>query len=373
MSRYSNKRSDSVSSGSVPLPVVDWSAIGRSAPVHLEVDYQGPKAPLPEADVFIVTWTTAEWSAFDHVFYDSQTERYSDNREFEKKWLAYQLNAPDGGGYPLWGEYQMVGIDNAKGEQLKVLLFHSEAHLAYSPYLPGLTTMLNQIIAEVNPQRFISIGTAGGCNDVSYLGDTVVTNAGYVDLSLPENNAPYNHETVVGEWFPESNLYDQVKSRLLFKLDQVCTFPALESMVKDMHSEYPFTQPYGLSDLLNKFIAPEELGNPNIQLRAEVPLKTTDSYYIALSETSDDQYAVLEMDDAIIAKLCKDAGIAFAFYRNISDPVVRVFDEQGGAIPQDVRDKWSSEIYSSFGFYTSYNGALACYAGVAAFTITPRA
>jgi len=234
--------------------------------------------------------------------------------------------------------------------------------------------MVTQILEQVKPQRFISIGTSGGCNMNSYLGDTVVTNAGYVDLSMPENTkfCPYNHDIIGGTWFPDSNLYDAVKTHLLMPLYKVCTWDQLHSMVANMHKEYPDTVPYILSDLLNELITPGKLDRPNIQLRKNVPLKTTDNYYIALSSTSDDQYAVLEMDDAILAKLCKDKNIDFAFYRNISDPIVREHDEQGKPIPQSVRDNWSGEIYSNFGMFTSYNGALTCYAGVAGCDVTPR-
>ena len=147
MSRYSDRDYGYNTAADTPLPIVDWAAIGCSAPVHLPVDYQGPQADLPEADIFIVTWTTAEWSAFDHVFYSSDTERYASNRDFKNAWHHYEQDAPAGAQFPLWGEYQMVGINNAKGEQLKVLIFHSETHLAYSPYLEGLTKMVKQILA----------------------------------------------------------------------------------------------------------------------------------------------------------------------------------------------------------------------------------
>lgn len=372
MSRYSNLRERNTIPNKIPLPVINWGAINRSAPVHFPLDYGGKDAPLPEADIFIVTWTTAEWSALDHVFFESETERYSDNYEFEYKWLKYQKNAPKGGDFPLWGEYQMVGIDNVRGEQLKVLLFHSEAHLAYSPYLTGLTTMLKQIIDEVKPQCFISIGTAGGCNISSFLGDTVVTNAGYVDLKLPQNQPAYNHQTITGSWFPDSELYQVIQENLLLKLNAICSWTGLENMVVHMHKKFPFTSNYNLPDLINELITPERLGTPKIDLCNGIPLKTTDFYYIATSNVSDKQYAVLEMDDAIIAELCQDAGIDFAFYRNISDPLVPVLDKKGNKIPAEVRDKWSGEIYSNFGFFTSYNGALACYAGVAGCSVSPR-
>jgi uncharacterized membrane protein len=62
------------------------------------------------------------------------------------------------------------------------------------------------------------------------------------------------------------------------------------------------------------------------------------------------------MDDAVIAQACKTAGTAFGFVRNISDPV------QNAALPPKAQGNWGSAIYDAYGFYTSYNGALAAWA-----------
>jgi hypothetical protein len=67
-------------------------------------------------------------------------------------------------------------------------------------------------------------------------------------------------------------------------------------------------------------------------------------------------YACIEMDDAVIAQACKTAGTAFGFVRNISDPV------QNAALPPKAQGNWGSAIYDAYGFYTSYNGALAAWA-----------
>jgi hypothetical protein len=54
-----------------PLPVVDWKSVGGAVPRPVEVDYQGPNAPLPAADLALPTWTSAEWSALDHALLTS--------------------------------------------------------------------------------------------------------------------------------------------------------------------------------------------------------------------------------------------------------------------------------------------------------------
>ena len=53
------------------LPVVDWSAINATAPTGLLL----PRTKLPNADIAVITWTSAEWSALDHVFINSDKER----------------------------------------------------------------------------------------------------------------------------------------------------------------------------------------------------------------------------------------------------------------------------------------------------------
>jgi hypothetical protein len=65
------------------------------------------------------------------------------------------------------------------------------------------------------------------------------------------------------------------------------------------------------------------------------------------------------MDDAIIAEACVAAGKQFGFVRNISDPV------QSAAQPAKMQGNWGSTIYDAYGFYTSYNGALAAWAMLA--------
>jgi len=94
------------------------------------------------------------------------------------------------------------------------------------------------------------------------------------------------------------------------------------------------------------------------------PLLTTDYYYIA-DGNSAAKYAVLEMDDAIIGYVAQQKGRSFAFSRNISDPIVPS-KSKGKTIDPSIREDWSGEIYQRFGFYTSFNGALATWAALTA-------
>src|SRR5215468_10378775 len=66
-------------------------------------------------------------------------------------------------------------------------------------------------------------------------------------------------------------------------------------------------------------------------------------------------FTAIEMDDAVIGEACAKSNTAFGFVRNISDPV------QAAALPTKVQGNWGSAVYDAYGFYTSYNGAIATW------------
>lgn len=371
MSRYSDVWVKPNTGDWPPLPVVDWQRIGQSAPVPVPVAYQGADAPLPRADVVVMTWTSAEWSAFDQVFLNSATTRTREATDWRQSWYAYSRNAPTVAGVspytPLWGYYQLVDIPGAGGAPQRVLLFKCNTHLAHAPWFQGLAQMVQLILADAQPSLILSIGTAGGTRPDVRLGDTVVTNAAHIKLQNPENaGAGIDGQTFTSSGpFPSQDLYAQVQAQLMFRMSSVATYPALQSALAQMHHAVPNSSQFGLEDLLNDAIRPESLHDPRALPMPGTPLLTTDFYYIATGDNAA-QYAVLEMDDAVIAYVAGQAGVDYAFFRNISDPLVPAATAGGTTIPDPVRDGWSSQIYEGFGLYTSYNGALATWASLAA-------
>ena len=115
-----------------------------------------------------------------------------------------------------------------------------------------------------------------------------------------------------------------------------------------------------LNDLLNEALRPEELTKPKIEVLKDVPLLTTDFYYIAVGDHAD-AYSFLEMDDAVVGREANKLGVRFACIRNISDPVVPARTHKGDPISDVIRADWSGLIYTSCGLFTSYNGALATW------------
>src|SRR6185295_4203280 len=114
---------------------------------------------------------------------------------------------------------------------------------------------------------------------------------------------------------------------------------------------------YSLSDLNPGNLG---MGDPSPQIydmtRSSTSLLTTSTFVVGTTSGSYQSFACIEMDDAVIGKVCESSGTSFGFVRNVSDPV------QNQNLPSKVQGKWGSTIYDAYGFYTSYNGALAAWA-----------
>jgi hypothetical protein len=89
-------------------------------------------------------------------------------------------------------------------------------------------------------------------------------------------------------------------------------------------------------------------------------LLTTPTFVVGTTDGQYQSYTCIEMDDAIIGQVCSASNVAFTFVRNVSDPV------QNAALPASMQGNWGSAIYDCYGLYTSYNGALAAWALLAA-------
>ena len=342
------------------LPVINWKKIGEEAPKVLSVNYEGPNASLPKADIVVITWTSAEWSALDHVFVRSSQTRNPYDEKWRNKWNLYSKGAPESEFSKLWGYFRLVEI---KGQT--ILLFKSDTHLAHPPYIEGLTQMVQAIIADAQPRQIYSIGTAGGSSLNEMLGDTVVTNCGHIILKKEENSAtPYNNQTVSCKWFPSLKLQKKVTDNLLMPLNLVLNTNELDYLIDKLHKEKPKSSSLTLTDLVNKPLNPRNLKVPRILPCKNIPLLTTDYYFIANGNDAS-EYCTLEMDDTVVGHVAKEEKVDFTFVRNISDPIVATYDETGAAIPDDIRDEWSSLIYETCGLYTSFNGALATWACIA--------
>ena len=140
----------------------------------------GPDDPLPQADVVVITWTVDEVAGLAHVM----TPKVSADRwyRYARDFATYAPNirpyAPASHAKRL-GSYMPTMVGNTK-----VLCMKSELHLNQDGVKTGEGTatlpvkdFFKQIIDEVQPKVFLTIGTAGSVYDAFGLGDVVVTRA----------------------------------------------------------------------------------------------------------------------------------------------------------------------------------------------------
>lgn len=356
------------------LPPINWARIKQTPPVPLPIDHRLPDDPLPAADVVVVTWTSAEWSALDHVFAgDEGVERSSEDRSWKQNWFAYTRNvgtfSPDQKSGPLWGYFRLVQITDLSQRPWRVLLFKSNSHLAHPPWIDGLSTMTRLILADTGADRIFSIGTAGGGRLSARLGDVIVTNAALLRLERPQNMMDRDNGALFRcqTWFPPSSLRAEIESNLLYRLNGLVTQNSLAEMLEQLKLRSADDRERArltLEDLVNDPINPTNLGTPRIHMLKDVPLLTTDFYFIGADDDAE-AYSFLEMDDAVIAREAGRLGVRYNFIRNVSDPIVGTRTRDARPLSDRVRGDWSALIYEQCGFATSFNGALATWGAIA--------
>jgi hypothetical protein len=234
-----------------------------------------------------------------------------------------------------------------------VLLFKSNTHLDW-PGQQYLEDLIGRLIDDVKPKLLLSIGTAGGARTSDHIGTVNIVRSGTLYVkNEPQSKWPIYSNKWSANWtIPKEKSF----SKLLFPI------PTIESDLQSLSDQ--FNKYYGTSYSLSK-LNPGNLnmGDPMPQLNNMTPgktsLLTTSTFVVATTAGNFNTFACVEMDDAVIANVCVSRKTPFGFFRNISDPV------QNQALPQKAQGNWGSCIYSVYGLYTSYNGALAAWAAVA--------
>ena len=190
-----------------------------------------------------------------------------------------------------------------------------------------------------------------GAKTTDHIGTVRAVSAGTLDAG--SGTWPVYSNTWPADW---SVLNNAGFAKLLFPIPT--TSSDLQSLCNQLNQYYGYQPPYTLSQLnpddLNMGSSSPAIDNTT---GGSASLLTTSTFVVGTTAGTYDQYAVIEMDDAVVGKVCKSKGIPFGFIRNVSDPV------QNADLPSDVQGNWGSAIYDSYGFYTS--GALAAWAIIA--------
>lgn len=324
------------------LAPIDWSVIGQSAPQLPET----PAGELPLADAVVITWAEAEWAALQHIFCGSgQSMPYSNrNTSTWPGWQQYTEDLSKVSGWDYWGNFRLVLLGSKR-----VLLFKSNTHLDY----PGgayLTQLINRLINIVKPGLILSIGTAGGAMPSNHIGTVNAVHAGTMYAAgQPET-----------QWKTYSNAWQagwEIISQPAFQqlLVPIPTTTAdIDAIVSQFNTFYKTA--YAAADLnIDNLALGDKVPLLQNMTGAGTSLLTASSFVVGDSAGNYQNFACIEMDDAVIAQACEAAATSFGFIRNISDPV------QNAALPAKVQADWGSAIYDAYGFYTSVNGALAAW------------
>ncbi len=328
-----------------PLPAVDYAAVNRTAPSLL----QTTAGMLPKASAVVITWAEAEWAALEHVFCSGASPMpYSDrSRSDWPGWENYAANLPQGApsGWEYWGSYRLVELGGKP-----VLLFKSNTHLDW-PGASFLRTLIELLVSEVEPALIMSIGTAGGAKTTDHVGTVRAVSAGTLyQAGQPATRWP---EYKNGWTASDVLLRDPNFRAMLFPVPTSASALGALSAAFNRHYGTAYSLAQLDPDGLNLGDAVPQIDN---QTGGGASLLTTSTFVVGTTSGEYQAYTSIEMDDAVIGEACAASGTAFAFVRNVSDPV------QNAALPAEVQGNWGSAVYDAIGFYTSYNGAISAWA-----------
>jgi nucleoside phosphorylase len=321
------------------LPVINWGLVGQAAPNVLDTPLN-----LPSAAAVVITWAAAEWAALQHVFCGGNTAMAYSKRNASdwSGWQRYSAGAPQGLSY--WGYFRLVQVGGAR-----VLLFKSNAHYAAPDGEQNLQALTEMLIEQVGPSLILSVGTAGGARAADPIG---TVNVVHVDALYESSQPQSSWPTYQSGWKPNWEVIGDAHFAQL--LLQVPTTAADLAKIASQFNQFYATD-YPLSEL-----------NPqNLNLGAAVPainnltpantaLLTAKSFVVANTSGNLSSFACVEMDDAIIGETAAGK-VAFGSIRNISDPIQNV------TLPDRFQGNWGEAIYTAYGFYTSFNGALTAW------------
>ena len=287
------------------LPAINWAGIGATAPTQLtnKTNSLGP------VDVVVICWAEAEWAAIEHVFCSSSSSMaYS--KASESTWTGWQKytykldSAPSSDDWTYWGYYTNVEVIGKK-----VLLFKSNTHLDW-PGSTYLADLINLIIKYAKPSLIMSTGTAGGSRLNDYLGTINVVNAATMyETSGAQSTWPNYTNSFSPPW---SVIEQSGFNSLLVKIPVTST--NLQTIATQFNKYY--SSSYSLTQLdAGGLCLPTTLPALNNLTTSGTPLLTASTFVTGNNSGDYANFAVIEMDDAVIAETCAASNVPFCFVR----------------------------------------------------------
>jgi len=290
-------------------------------------------APLPKADVIIVTWTVAEALALSDVLtpkYRSKTDWYP----YSHNWLSIFKPMIHGLAPSLQSNRLGTWFKTQIGKK-SVICFKSELHFARDGAKMPIKDLWKQLIEEVQPSLIITTGTAGGIGSNVQLGDVTVSNKVRFDCTRIFKKTPFCSQEFTS------------KKLSLGKLNQ-----ANAKLMDVTTSRLP--EATRTSVIINKTSAKFKT----------IDVVTTD--FFAFDDTTDhfklqSLGMAVEMGDATLGLACSELEKPplWLAIRNASDPQI------DGTLPYKQQVEMAARIYEKYGYWTTVNSAIACWAAVA--------
>jgi hypothetical protein len=364
---------------------------GLLADLSLSAKYPDGLAPVPQplpdppdreapfaeqADVLVITWTVAEQNGLADVLTPGFSRR---NWHFYRHRFDDHYDALIREGAPAKKNRRLGSWFKTKIGDKSVICFKSELHLnqdginlnedgtpanrktGYAT-LPVKDLFL-QLIDEIKPKLVITTGTSGATFLEHDLGDVVVTRAAKFRLSDEFREEPYNDKIYKSDW-PVPKTHFTAARDLMREFQDRLVEPAFG----------PPTKRYKFDGVVEA-----EPGNaPDIKLDDDDmpefhPMLTTDFFEFGTSDPENRLEligAAVEMGDAVLGLACeelRESGVEppdWLIARNISDPQI---NHELPVTPRNLnmQTHWAVWYYEKYGYWTSVNGALACWAVIA--------
>jgi kumamolisin len=298
---------------------------------------------LPAADVVLITYTTDEANAMAAVLTPGFLAIPPEHSSV-RSWTSYTHNYPSYVGELLPGSSPALDSHNLGLYKLvklgtkRVLCFKSSLHLARDGKSIPVMRLVQQIHAETGAGLIITTGTAGGIGVDAELGDAAVTTACRFDLVRMFASEPFNGTTVTSDFKLNDTSYLTIANNKLI---------GVNAQRLDSSPIPPKRTPTIMSG------AAVFGGEPNVNV-------TTDGF---LYDDAQNTYhlqglgCMVEMDDAVVGLAVQSISTNrpnWLAIRNASDPQM-----PAGASKQE-----STDIYTRYGFYTTFTSVLACWACV---------
>jgi hypothetical protein len=298
---------------------------------------KGGNAPLPKADVLVVTWTVDEGHAVSRVLTpgkDSRNDYLPYTHNFAS--ISKKMRA----GCPALQLKRLGAFWTTTIGKKKAVIFKSDSHLSQdAKKIPTKGTLPNydlwkQIINEVQPRLVITTGTAGGIGPECEVGDVVVSPIVRFDGISWMKSAPYHLDVYTDPTAPNQKYFADAQGLFKFNADQL----------------------------------PKDNSRPPKIVVSTAPAQsvvTTDFFGF---DTSDNHYklqgwgAVSEMGDAVLGEVAKQMQSPPQWYavRNVSDPQIKA---EGTLRDQANR---AAVIYKGYGRWSTVCSSIVCWALIAA-------